>query len=352
MYLTSGYAGYGRNFWVSIHNGRITARDKDEDLYVRVKNGLIVEQIIRRKDECTTLRYGQGCRTKKGGKTVKEEHFEPGTLQAIKRGSLWKRQTGISLCGAKGVVECFSTSGGAYSKEVFRYDNGVPGYVATRWKNSLEVKRPNGKLWIVVKGKIFFNREPLAEKLDPDSSELNLWSVMRKPNWEITVYDKSGIKVVTKGCIKNRQKDGKWLQDGKVSYYMSGVQVSQQLCEDDPDKWNPYEVLAIPNAQLRCSLLNKMGYDRLLDKVNCSVKDNSSDGGQLVEINTGIAEGPSGGLDRLMRLLKVICPSTGQVYVLRVPPGIESYEQARQWTFGLRQASIREGAQFELVAET
>jgi len=30
--------------------------------------------------------------------------------------------------------------------------------------------------------------------------------------------------------------------------------------------------------------------------------------------------------------------------VLRVPPDITSYEQARQWTFGLREASIRAGA--------
>jgi hypothetical protein len=40
------------------------------------------------------------------------------------------------------------------------------------------------------------------------------------------------------------------------------------------------------------------------------------------------------------------------VYVLRVPPDIDNFEKARQWTFGLQQAGIRDGAVLELVKET
>lgn len=125
--------------------------------------------------------------------------------------------------------------------------------MATRWRKNLHVRHPNGKLWMLVKGKVVLNREPIAEKLDSDSGKLDLWHMMRGSDWKVTVYDKSGVKVVTQGCVKNRQKEGKWLEHGKETYYISGVQVSRQIYEGDPAKWDGYDVLSIPNAQLRCS---------------------------------------------------------------------------------------------------
>jgi hypothetical protein len=333
-------------------SGVVDAHAGDEHLHIKIQNGLILEQTTQRKDECTTLKYGQQHTTKKGNKTVKQEYFQPGTLQAIRRGGLWKRETGIPLCGNKGKVECYSTSGGAYGKEVFKYDNGVLGYMASRWRKKLEVIRPNGKRWIVIEGQVSLNRSPIAARLDPDAGDLGLSSIMRDNSWNVTVYDADGITVVTQGDVKNRQKQGKWLERSKETYYISGVQVSPSLYEDDPAKWDAYEVLKVPNAQIRCSLLNKMGYDKLLERVKHKVVDVSNDGGQLVEIGAGLAGDSIRGLDKMMRLVKVICPSTKQTYVLRVPPEIASFEQARQWTFGMREASIMEGASFELVKET
>jgi hypothetical protein len=95
-----------------------------------------------------------------------------------------------------------------------------------------------------------------------------------------------------------------------------------------------------------------MGYDRLLEKMRHKVIDRADDGGQLLEIDTAVSEDSPFGLDKTMRLLKVVCPSTRQVYVLRVPPETKTYDNARQWTFGLRAGSINEGAQFDLVKET
>ena len=94
------------------------------------------------------------------------------------------------------------------------------------------------------------------------------------------------------------------------------------------------------------------GLRELLERVKHKVVDVSNDGGQLLEIEAGLAGDSIRGLDRMMRLVKVICPSTKQTYVLRVPPEIARFEQARQWTFGLREASIGEGASLELVKET
>jgi len=350
MYLVSRHAGWGRSFWINVDDGTVDAHTRGEHWHIRVQNGIVVEQTTREKDECTTLRYGQQRKTRKGN-DIEEEYFEAGTLHAIKKGGLWKRQTGIPFCGSKGTVECFSTSGGAYGKEIFKYDNGALAYLATRWRKKLQVRRPNGKLWMVIQGKVALNRTSLAERLDPKAIDLGLCYGMRRSDWGLTVYDASGVKVVTQGCVKNHQKQGKWLERGKETYYISGVQVSQQIYEGDPSKWDGYDVLRIPNAQLRCSLLNRMGYDKLLEKVKCKVIESCDDGGQLLEVDTQTAENLHG-VDKIMRMVKVVCPSTGQTYVLRVPPAIASYDQARQWTFGLRQQSISEGAHLELVKET
>jgi hypothetical protein len=351
MFVASRHAGWGRNFWIDVDDGTVDIHTSDEHLHVKVHNKIVVEQTSRTNEEYTTLRYGQERKTKNGSKTVKEEYFQPRTLQAIKKGGLWKKQTGIPLCGSMGTVECFSTSGGAYGIELFRYDNGALAYLATRWRKKLQVRRPNGKLWMVIQGKVALNRTSLAERLDPKAIDLGLCYGMRGSDWGLTVYDASGVKVVTQGQVKNHQKQGKWLERGKETYYISGVQVSQQIYEGDPSKWDGYDVLRIPNAQLRCSLLNRMGYDKLLEKVKCKVIESCDDGGQLLEVDTQTAENLHG-VDKIMRMVKVVCPSTGQTYVLRVPPAIASYDQARQWTFGLRQQSISEGAHLELVKET
>jgi hypothetical protein len=95
-----------------------------------------------------------------------------------------------------------------------------------------------------------------------------------------------------------------------------------------------------------------MGYNALLEKIKPRILDHSKDGGQLLEINSGIEEGTVFGVDRMMRLIKVICPSTQQVYLLRVPPNINKLEQARQWTFGLQRQGIEQGASFKLIKET
>jgi len=345
-------AGWGRNFWKYVDNGTVNVHDKDEYLCATIRSGVVTRLITRSKDECTTLTYGEGLTTKKANKTIKEVYYEPGTLQAIRRGSLWKKETGVQLCGSDGTVECYATSSGAYGKEVFTYKNGVQGYVAARWRKKLVVNRPNGKLWTVIEGQVHLNYNPIAGRLNPGAGDIPLWGLIRGSDWRMTVNDVDGKTVITQGQVENRQKQGRWLEDGKASYYLSGVKVSRQLYEDDPDKWNASEVLKIPNAQLRCSLLNRMGYDKLLGKVKHRIIDESCDGGQLIEINTDVDENSSGRPDGLMRLVKVICPSTRQVYVLRVPPGIENYEQARQWTFGLQEQSISDGVHFQLVKET
>jgi hypothetical protein len=352
MYIVSRDAGWGRNFWKWVDNGTVNVHSGGEFLCATVRNGILTKIVNHNKDEYITLTYGEGLTKKGPGRISEQVYYEPGTLQAIKRSSCWKRKKGVQLCGSKGTVECYSTSNGAYGREVFTYRNGKQGYVASRWRKQLKVRRPNGRLWMVIKGAIRLNFQTLAERLGKDLKNPEIWYCMRQNNWDVTMYDKDGQTVVTQGHVEGRQKQGKWLENGKVAYYISGVRVSRKLYKDDPENWNAAEVLRIPNAQLRCSLLNRMGYDRLLEKIQPRIISQGNDGGQLLEVSSGLKPDNRSGVDNMMHLVKVICPSTSQVYVLRVPPEIADYEQARQWTFGLQEESLQQGARFELVKET
>ncbi len=351
MFLMSSCAGWGRNFWTDVYDGTVDIRSSGRRLHLVVKDGMVVESRERKGSECSTVKYGRELTVSRKGKVVKHVHYEAGSYRAIKKGCLWKRVADMPFCKSKGTLECYSTSSGAYGREIFTYNNGVQAYVASRWRKKLVLRRPNGSLWAVASGRIDLHNWSIAEHLKPDASDLGLSSVMREPNWDLAIYDATGNRIVTQGHVEGYQRQGKWLERGKTVYYVSGVRLSRELYEDDPEKWDGYEVLKIPNAQLRCSLLSRMGYDRLLKKVSCRVIESLEDGGQLVEVDTE-APGGFGGLDNVMRMIKVVCPSTKAQYVLRVPPDIESFEQARQWTFGLRQASITSGARFDLAVET
>jgi hypothetical protein len=349
MYIVSRYGGHGRGIWTSITSGTVVVRDRQKRIDIKVRDGIVMAETTQTRKQCTILRYGQDLTIKKGNKTVHQEFYDPKTLRSMKKGGLWKRQKNFPLCGTKGTLECFSTSCGSCGKEVFTYANGVEAYTAARWRKKFAAYYPSGKLWMVVKGKTHVSRYPIAEQLEKPNSGFDIWRFMDGRDWNLTVYDRDGETMITQGHYLNRQKEGKWLENSKVHYYIAGVKVSRSIYEDDPTKWNPQDVLKISNAQLRCSLLGRLGYDKLLARVQSKVIDTAYDGGQLIEIAAG---GKGDDVDKNLRLIKVVCPSTQQVYVLRVPPEIDNFEQARQWTFGLRQASLRDGAVLDLVKET
>jgi hypothetical protein len=351
MLVSSRYGGCGRTIWQSIEDGTVTIKGAGTCLRAVVCQGRVIRQITRTATDCTTLTYGQGLTVRRGGKLIMEVFYEPGTLRAIRRGCLWKRQRDLTLCGSAGLLECYSTRWGLYDKEVFTYANGVRAYLIERDQKKLEVYRPSGQLWMVLEGRVRPDVFPVAQMLNPTTSGIGLMGLMAGLDLSVKVYGPRG-RLVTEGAYVNRQRQGRWLEKGKVSYYLSGVKVSRKLGEEDPDQWDAGEVLRIPNVQLRSSFLNKMGYARLLEKVEHEVIDTDTDGSQLLALAVAPHGSPEPGIDRTMRLLRVVCPSTQATYVLRVPPEVQSCQEARHWTLGLDLSSVKDGARFDLVRET
>jgi hypothetical protein len=89
------------------------------------------------------------------------------------------------------------------------------------------------------------------------------------------------------------------------------------------------EILSIENVELRRVLIERLGYEKFLQQVGGVIKDRDKDAGgerQLVYIPFED--------DEPLMVLKVTCPSTGHIHILRVPPYMRSCHQAAAWIAG------------------
>jgi leucine-rich repeat protein SHOC2 len=87
--------------------------------------------------------------------------------------------------------------------------------------------------------------------------------------------------------------------------------------------WNSKWLLDEENAEIRRVLIQQIGYDRICQELDAIDLDNWREY-TLLKIDADIDEEP-------MVLLKMTCPSTGHIHILRVPPEMNSAEAAITW---------------------
>jgi leucine-rich repeat protein SHOC2 len=87
--------------------------------------------------------------------------------------------------------------------------------------------------------------------------------------------------------------------------------------------WSPKWLLDEENAEIRQILIQQIGYDRICQELDAIDLDTWREY-TLLKINTDIDEEP-------MVLLKMTCPSTGHIHILRVPPEMTSAAAAITW---------------------
>jgi hypothetical protein len=107
-----------------------------------------------------------------------------------------------------------------------------------------------------------------------------------------------------------------------------GVQVSDRIAFES-QSITGQDILNTENVELRRVLIERLGYETFLQQVGGIVRDRDLDAGgerQLVYIPFDD--------DEPLTILKVTCPSTGHLHVLRVPPYIRSCRQAAAWVAG------------------
>ena len=97
----------------------------------------------------------------------------------------------------------------------------------------------------------------------------------------------------------------------------------------DPTSISMADVVAEANAERRRVLIERMGYDRFVAESDARLVDADTDpGGRRELLRVALPEGEP------LVCLSVRCPSTGDRYMLRVPPEVTRCHQAAAWIAG------------------
>ncbi len=111
--------------------------------------------------------------------------------------------------------------------------------------------------------------------------------------------------------------------DGYSVYVYHGINLPEIYGKHHPQQWQPSWLLQEQNAELRKILIQQIGYSRIIEELQAIELDSYQEY-TLLKINSDIDIEP-------IHLLKMICPSTGHIHVLRVPPEMKSAREAIIW---------------------
>jgi leucine-rich repeat protein SHOC2 len=98
-------------------------------------------------------------------------------------------------------------------------------------------------------------------------------------------------------------------------------------------EWKPEWLLDEDNAEIRRTLIENVGYEKICAELNATTLDTWREYALLkIDGFEKIYDGESDPIDtEPMVLLKMTCPSTAHIHILRVPPAMASAEAAIVW---------------------
>lgn len=111
--------------------------------------------------------------------------------------------------------------------------------------------------------------------------------------------------------------------DGYSLYAYHGVTLPEKYGSLYPNQWQAKWLLEENNAELRRVLIQGIGYERIAEELQATQLDSFQEY-SLLKIESDVDVEP-------IHLLKMTCPSTGFIHVLRVPPNVNSAQDAISW---------------------
>ena len=139
-------------------------------------------------------------------------------------------------------------------------------------------------------------------------------------------------KVIVLTAPVMRIQDDRFHADGQPAiqwsdqdeyYFWRGLQIPQKYGAVLSKNWRSQWILQEPNAELRRVLIQGIGYDRIVQELEAVELDAWREY-SLLKIQADIDLEP-------IHLLKMTCPSTNHIHVLRVPPDLTSAREAIRW---------------------
>ncbi|WP_333309550.1 leucine-rich repeat domain-containing protein, partial [Microcoleus sp. N9_A2] len=110
--------------------------------------------------------------------------------------------------------------------------------------------------------------------------------------------------------------------DGWKIYYYHGVRLPEEYGKVHPNQWQSQWFLTEENAELRRVLIQEIGYERICQELEAKEIDSWQEYALLKIDNADVEP---------ICLLKMTCPSTGFIHVLRVPFNLTSAREAIRW---------------------
>jgi len=360
MQLLTIKGGWSRNRRFDINNGsvRILKDGGQQETNLTVTDGQVteVEEI-----EYPAGSPGEKIVTRSERNEI--ERSKPGVIRTVSRykacwnlpaEGVFHEVQGLKIDKQKGTLRQISRQA-RFVREEFVYENGRQAYIWTPYRKKFRLYHPDGSLWMEVTAKVrppWKRTEGLLEKIRDTLFKItsygHTWS--NQPDYDIRVYDTRGKQLIY-GKVSNRHRSGVWLQNKAKHYFMMGVAVSKEVFYAGPDDLNPRDILKTDNAQLRAALMKKIGPERLINKLPFTACDTDGDN-QLLKADVAKILSPNStpvepvrlrsGFDARLAIAVLKCPSTGQLYYLRVPPRLNKVEHARQWLCGIDIESVEE----------
>ena len=164
----------------------------------------------------------------------------------------------------------------------------------------------------------------------------NLWeafqNVVSSCGWIFAFRDKCYIcdrphrvNLDDQGHLHGIEKPALEYADGWKLYFYEDIVLPEKYGGLSPDKWSVQWLMEEKNAELRRVLIEGIGYDRISEELRAKELD------AWREYSLLSIRGIDVNLLNPIYLLKMICPSTGQVHALRVPPEVNSAREAIRW---------------------
>jgi len=177
-----------------------------------------------------------------------------------------------------------------------------------------------------------------VDQVDSDSSEA--WSLVENmidhchwlfPYEKVCVCSHRPEQILVNGHhrLHAEGKPAISYSDGSKFYFYDGIPLPDYMAELHPDEWKAEWILSVKNAELRRILVQAVSYEKL-----CTVLEvdeiNQWENYTLLKIRRKIDIEP-------IYLLKMICPSTGHLHAVRVPPLYQTARGALLWmNWGIR----------------
>lgn len=112
-----------------------------------------------------------------------------------------------------------------------------------------------------------------------------------------------------------------------------GSRLPERYSKLHPNQWRSEWILEENNAEVRRLLIQRIGYDRICQELQATELDSWQEYTLLkIDIDMELDDKNQSYLvEEKIYLLKMICPSTGFVRALRVPPNMKSARDAIRW---------------------